>query len=309
MAFNFSGMMQGLGQGLMNSSVLMNEQAKRDWEQQQLMLKLDREEHMERLRMQSQKELTGMQLSATAEQNRLTREQQASQFTQEYGLKEQELGLRAEDIRAANAARSQQLGIQQQELAMKREAYAAATPEAQRKERLKTAESLKELGIPDQAVGMFVATGQFPSLEKSGIKVDGSDIVAAQKQAAEEWNMMDEDQQEEATKTLGAKTPAEALKMFKANAVSDLLISTGKTPAPTGVMKSPTQSSVNFKTLREQALSGDSRAIAQIKSLAASPQYKDNKAIQATLKDIENKYRQTSSETDSPFQGFEPFSE
>lgn len=91
MALNFSGMMRGLGAGMVNAGALMEEQNKRNWEQQQLMLKLEREEHLQRLQMMNQQKLQESSQAFTGKENAANREMQSSQFGQEIGLKEREL--------------------------------------------------------------------------------------------------------------------------------------------------------------------------------------------------------------------------
>lgn len=115
MGFSFSGMMRGLGAGLVNSGTILADKAKRDWEEQQLMLKLEREEHMERLRLQNQRDLQKENLSFTGEQNRLTREQEAGQFKDTMRLKQQELAMQEKELAANTDIRRQSLAIQQQE--------------------------------------------------------------------------------------------------------------------------------------------------------------------------------------------------
>ena len=302
MAFNFGGMMRGLGAGMVGYGEILKENEKRNWESEQARLKELRAENLAKLQMQNQKDLTGMQIQATKEEGAATRAQQSEQFDKNYGLNKEELELRRQDTASSNAARGQQLSIAQQELDMKKQAYTDASPAAQKKERLATAEALKELGLPKEAIGMFVATGQMPQFEKTGIKVDGSDLVAIQEQATEEWNKMDKSEQRKAARALGVKNTTEAFKIFKANAVADFFSFTGKTvPQTQGTPAPQAGTTINFKSLRDQALAGDSNAIAQIKSLASSTKYKDNQAIQSTLREIENKYRQSSSDTDPSF--------
>jgi len=53
MGFNFNGMMRGLGTGMVSTGALMEKYNERKFEEEQLQAKLDREEHMERLRQQA----------------------------------------------------------------------------------------------------------------------------------------------------------------------------------------------------------------------------------------------------------------
>jgi len=54
--FNFGGMMQGMGAGMVQTGAWMKEQEKLDWETQQATLKYERDMHMEKLRLQAAKE-------------------------------------------------------------------------------------------------------------------------------------------------------------------------------------------------------------------------------------------------------------
>jgi hypothetical protein len=136
MAFNFGGMMQGLGQGLMNSSVLMNEQAKRDWEQQQLMLKLDREEHMERLKMKATSEENKLNRThaETIQKQGFTHDENLTdmQMKQQKEIADRDLQINMQRLKGEQAERSAAASTRAEEMKMRREAYAAAAPEAQR---------------------------------------------------------------------------------------------------------------------------------------------------------------------------------
>jgi len=274
MAFNFGGMMQGLGQGLMNSSVLMNEQAKRDWEQQQLMLKLDREEHMERLKMKATSEENKLNRThaETIQKQGFTHDENLTdmQMKQQKEIADRDLQINMQRLKGEQAERSAAASTRAEEMKMRREAYAAAAPEAQRKERIATAESLKELGIPEKAIGVFIATGQMPDLNNAGIKVDGSDLVAARKNASEEWDKLPDDEKRVARKELGVKTNAEASKLYQASYVAEIFsIPSNGSPTNTTEKQVPF-SKKDLPSLVERAINKDPAAIVQFKSLYTS---------------------------------------
>lgn len=274
MAFNFGGMMQGLGQGLMNSSVLMNEQAKRDWEQQQLMLRLDREEHMERLKMKatSEENVLNRQHAETIQKQGFTHDEAITnmQLQKQEALANRAYELDMQRLKGEQAERSATAAARAEDMKMRRDAYNAATPEAQRKERLATAESLKELGIPEKAIGIFVATGQMPDLTKTGIKVEGSDLVAARKNASEEWEKLSDADKKAARREFGVKTNAEASKQFQAAYVAELFSIPDDKAAEDTNKKQVPFSKKELPSLVERAINKDPAAIVQFKSLYAS---------------------------------------
>jgi len=121
MAFNFGGMMRGLGAGMVGYGEILKENEKRNWESEQSRLRELRAENLAKLQMQNQKDLAGMQIDATKEEGAATRKQQADQFktTSEFegrrvGIAEQEAKANAAE-RAANAAyRSSSFELQKQ---------------------------------------------------------------------------------------------------------------------------------------------------------------------------------------------------
>ena len=141
MAFNFGGAMRGLGAGLVSSGALLEKFNERKFEEEQMKIKLDREEHMERARMQAQKDLAGMQIKATQEEGLANRTARAGEFTQELGLKKEELGLKREELSAEIAYKNSMVGISAQNAATSaseantRSAMAKAALEAPEKER------------------------------------------------------------------------------------------------------------------------------------------------------------------------------
>lgn len=72
MGFNFNGMMQGLGGGLVATGQIMKEQEKMNWETEQLKLKYERDQHMQGLRLRAEAE--GRQSGYTHSEN-LAKEQ------------------------------------------------------------------------------------------------------------------------------------------------------------------------------------------------------------------------------------------
>lgn len=66
MSFNVSGMMKGIGAGLVNYGEILKEQDKQDWDEQQALLKYEREERMNKLKIAADKENTKYQVDAQA---------------------------------------------------------------------------------------------------------------------------------------------------------------------------------------------------------------------------------------------------
>jgi len=290
MGFNFGGAMRGLGAGLVSSGALLEKFNERKFEEEQLKVKLDREEHMARLAREAQ-----------SIENQKTRDQQGDQFNKEIGLKEsqfnkeigmkesqfnQEIAIKKADVESANAARAQQLSIQQQELSMKRQAYADASPEAQKKQRQESADALTELGFDKKSVGAFIVTGKLPDSKGNEIKVAGYDIVATQKAAGEEFDSLDEEDQKNAARTFGVKSPVEAKRIYKANAVADLFALSGKSDGTAGALqeKATSTEKYNMSQLVKDATEGSGRAktiaIEKITAAALSPLYKDDQRVQ-----------------------------
>jgi len=99
MGFNFEGMMQGVGAGLVNYGEILKEQDKQEWDNQQALLKYEREERLKKLEISANKENTQNQLTSaeTIAANKLKVDQQQADSQSTYQGK---LG----DAATANAA-------------------------------------------------------------------------------------------------------------------------------------------------------------------------------------------------------------
>lgn len=98
MSFNLNGMMQGIGAGLVNYGEILKEQDKQDWDEQQALLKYEREERMNRLKIAADKENTQLQVNAqvsTADKNRQVDydklSQQKTEFNETNALNKQKI--------------------------------------------------------------------------------------------------------------------------------------------------------------------------------------------------------------------------
>lgn len=307
MGFNFAGMMQGLGQGLVNSSVLMNEQAKRDWEQQQLMLKLDREEHLEKLRMSNQRTLQTENLSAQKELTGMKIASDEKQAADMLSLKQQELAQQGEyqrgmlavnqqeassaaSARAASANREKQLfEMQISELKNKNEAIDATA---------------KEL-YPDDLVKQKVWT----SVQKGYIQLSGGKdnligdtvVTEAMKTASDAVGALDADQLKEEAKGFGIDIAGKSETQLRTELTGRITMSLslqakgakGSGSSGLGILggaspktkEAPTET-IKVKDELNKALNGDITSAAKIEKAARlNP---DNKQLQEALQLIKN---------------------
>lgn len=255
MGFSFSGMMRGLGAGLVSSGSILQDKAKRDWEEQQLMLKLEREEHLKRLELQANKEAADRSYNL----QKLGIEGQTAY--QQKSLENQGLQLTiARENQAQDASyRSQMAANAAEEMRMKREAYDAAKPEAQMKMRETQAKYLEDLGVPKQAIGVYIATGDMPDLGKTGIKVDGGHVEARLKTAEEQYALLDDDQKAELSKAYGTKGDLETREAYKKDAVADLFV--GQQGTSTSPKETP-----DLGVELDKAKSGDAVAFANVET-------------------------------------------
>lgn len=83
MSFNLNGMMQGIGAGLVNYGEILKEQDKQDWDEQQALLKYEREERMNKLKIAADKENTQYTVNATKETAANTLAAQKEQYREE----------------------------------------------------------------------------------------------------------------------------------------------------------------------------------------------------------------------------------
>ena len=141
MAFNFAGMMQGFGAGLINASTLMEKQNARDFEHQMMLTKLEREEAMERRRLQNTKEINQQNLTHAEVLNKMQMDQSQANANRDYELAMQQ---------AKNQAAYQQsmLGMQKAE----NEAQAAERSKKSEMEQKLFDRQMTELDNRDKAI-------------------------------------------------------------------------------------------------------------------------------------------------------------
>ena len=294
MAFNFGGMMRGLGAGLTQTGAWMKEQEKLDWETQQATLRYEREMHMEGLRTKASKEsqergitssekIAGNQITS---QEKLTGMQigaQNANADRAYGLDMKRLSIQEQEAAAAAGARGQaasndaaRLKIAQDAATMEAEKYNASKPEAQIAMREKQRSALVESGIPKEYVEVYVQTGNLTLPKKDGkdISVNGENILKAKEMGTAAYDLMDESEQTRFNTANGIKgnDKAAGRKAMGDMSVNDLLYTaTGTAGPPTGggMLAGGTKpgGKVNLREEIQKATSGDAEAEGRLQAL------------------------------------------
>ena len=287
MAFNFGGMMRGLGAGLTQTGAWMKEQEKLDWETQQATLRYEREMHMEKLRMQNQKEMQkeGFTHAETLQKGSLGHAETMTKMQigaadknaeRQYNLSLQESQANAAARSSAAANDAARLKIAQDEAAMRVEAYNNSKPEAQIAMREKQRSALIDSGIPKQYVEVYVQTGNLSIPKKDGndISVNGENILKAKEMGTSAYDLMDESEQTNFNTSNGIKgnDKAAGRKAMGDMAVSDLLYTaTGAGSAPTGggvLQGGPKPAGkINLKEEIAKAKAGDAEAEGRLQAL------------------------------------------
>jgi len=293
MAFNFGGMMRGLGAGLTQTGAWMKEQEKLDWETQQATLRYEREMHMEALRTKAAKEsqqagfthaetlqagslghaekMTEMQIGA----NRETADRAYGLDLKRLSIQEQEAAANASARGVAASNDSARLKIAQDQAAMEAEKYNASKPEAQIAMREKQRSALVESGIPKEYVEVYVQTGNLTLPKKDGkdISVNGENILKAKEMGTAAYDLMDEAEQTRFNTENGIKgnDKAAGRKAMGDMSVSDLLYTaTGSGGTPTGGILAGVPKSGGKVNLREEiqkATAGDAEAEGRLQAL------------------------------------------
>jgi len=241
MAINFSGMMRGLGAGAVQVGIMMKEQAKLDWETQQMNLKYERDKHMKELEIRANKELQGQNQNFMLEREKVTEGAATASHSASMGVQKEQISSTREhqkqiyDLQKTQA--SSQASYQQQmlannaaELKLKTKVYEDSTEAGKLEFRKKQAEDLVLAGVPEKAVQIYVATGTMPKLDKETIPITAADIEARRESAGTTFDEFGWAEKKKVIAEMGVKSETEARKKFQVNAVQDLMIETGRTP-------------------------------------------------------------------------------
>ena len=171
MALNFNGMMQGIGAGLTTWGGLLAEQSKRDWEEKMMNAKMDREEHLQTLKINADKDLKQMELDqSTYQWNNLSAAQKAQNniATEQNSISR----LKAENeasyqtgmlgVARQNAA-SQQTSADAQMLNAQKDSPTVEVYNLQMKEREKNIKIMEDNNVPEQYINYYRFTGALPT--------------------------------------------------------------------------------------------------------------------------------------------------
>jgi len=239
MAFNFGGMMRGLGAGLTQTGAWMKEQEKLDWETQQATLKYEREQHMEKLRMQNQKEMqkegfthdydvlekTQAHTESMTDKTIASHERTADRA---YEAQMKSLSIQEQEAQAAAGARSAAAANDAIRLNMEKGVYEEKMRKLSPKQIEKDANTLKEAGFSEAAIATYKVSGVIPTAKDSDrIPVTVEDIRATKTEREIAWEKASG--KDRATYKLNMKAPTKeaAKEMFLAEGVQDLMIQTG----------------------------------------------------------------------------------
>ena len=126
MGFNFNGMMQGLGSGLVGYGQAMEAQAKLDWETNRDNVKWEREKHFQELQAKAARDQHSEDLQYTTDQNNIQRQDTLEQQSEDrrYQVdKETAARIEATKMQTETSRSNKELGMAQinAQLQMKRE--------------------------------------------------------------------------------------------------------------------------------------------------------------------------------------------
>lgn len=327
MGFNFNGMMRGLGTGMVSTGALMEKYNERKFEEEQLQAKLDREEHMERLRQQAIKEENVLNRAHDLDlQDRRDVHDEtmtSMQMEQQQKIADRDFQVNMQRLKGEQAERGAAAQYRSQQAARETEIYNMKMQEIKDKDTA-IAETSKAL-YPDDPLKQKVWT----SMQKGYISLEGKEKIGSEAvskaidtAAPLVEAIKDKDLPKEAA-LLGITTKGKsniAIRSQMTAIVAGQIAETASGGSGGGMLKLPSDTTKagattapspydDMKYTRKQALAGDSKAITIISSMAKSPEYKNNRSVQDLYKQLQDKNKQTSPDVDSPFLGFEPFNE
>lgn len=286
MGFSFSGAMRGLGAGLVNSGALLEKFNERKFEEEQLKIKLDREEHMQRLQMQHAENLQKSGQEFTANENLLNRQQQAEQFKTTSGFEQQRIDLAKEEAKANAAERA--ANAQYRMASLKAQIDASNKESDQMKlmrEREDLANKVVQSQYPDDPdkqnlakyALLYGADKQEKALSSASIDAGVSSLET----------FKNTDGYESGLETFQREHKGATAMDYDAALVTgfaEKFQNRGVSPTGSSTESSPPKETYNFSQLFKDATEGKGNvrtiAIEKITAAALSPKYKDNKQIQ-----------------------------
>lgn len=171
MALNFNGMMQGIGAGLTAWGGLLAEQSKRDWEEQMMNAKMDREQHLQELKINADKDLKDKELkqqeyqwknmsAAQKAQNDIATEQNSISRLNAENTASYQSGMLG--VAQQNAA-AQKTSADAQMLNAKKDSPTVEVYNLQMKEREKNIKIMEDNNVPEQYINYYRFTGALPT--------------------------------------------------------------------------------------------------------------------------------------------------